>query len=77
MQFGALRLSQYDEVPLLPFACPSEATIAAYIEHTLSVEKASGLESHMASCDRCRLLLVIVDRSTQEVPEIEPPQPKK
>jgi hypothetical protein len=74
MQVRSALLSQYDEVWHLRSGCPSEQIIAAYIDHTLSLEQTAELELHLASCYACRILVRDVARSIQPTGSDDPQQ---
>jgi tetratricopeptide (TPR) repeat protein len=43
-----------------PTACPSDETMAAYLDDQLSVEERARVEAHMADCDACVELLAAI-----------------
>lgn len=51
---------EHDRGTLGPTACPSDETMAAYLDDQLSVEERARVEAHMADCDACVELLAAI-----------------
>jgi Putative zinc-finger len=52
--------------------CPKEELLAAYLEGTMAVQGKSRLESHLADCERCRILVADIVKLRRLEPPLLP-----
>ncbi len=55
----------------VPSECPTENTLAAYLEHRLTREEVDALERHLVACERCRQWLAAAIKPERDV---DPPR---
>lgn len=56
-----------------PWTCPPDDAIAAYVDGGLRKETKSRLESHLAKCERCRLIVADVVKLERDIELPHPP----
>src|SRR5262249_19189437 len=52
--FPARRSAATENFPARRWLCPSDKTIAAYVDNALGKRRKTRLEAHLAKCERCR-----------------------
>jgi anti-sigma factor RsiW len=49
--------------------CPSEETLAAFVDGGLTAEERRSVEEHLEDCAKCRTLVALVLRNREKPPE--------
>lgn len=55
--------------------CPSIESLAAYIDHNLTVNERERIEAHLICCPPCRKTIALVIKSQATVPDPVLPDP--
>jgi hypothetical protein len=66
------QFDKYQQHPRRRWTCPSDEAIASYVDGSLASTSKSGLENHLAKCQRCR---EIVANTVKDQRENDPPVP--
>ena len=53
----SVRYKGKQQLPRRAWRCPSDQTIASYVDGTVASMQRAGLETHLAKCERCRFVV--------------------
>lgn len=71
--FPVMAFESTDNPGKWPWTCPSDQTIAAYVDGALRQNKKGRVEVHLAKCERCRLIVADVVKLQREIEVPVPP----